>query len=159
MSWRLTVAALLGVGGEEVAWSAVADSRVRRRREAEMTAAAVVQRTRTCTYIHSNAMLHSVAWQSGGHRGVTQPSGAPRHFLRSGPLPSENCRGPLPSVGPPSLDAAATPSLHHWLGRVDKVPLTRRSSHPIVTPLAGQGGQGPGGPRVPGKKLETIFPL
>jgi len=51
-------------------------------------------------------------------RGVTQPSGAPSHFLRSGPLKlitkNSNCRGPLPPVGPPSLDAAATPSLGYW---------------------------------------------
>jgi len=42
----------------------------------------------------------------------------PRHFLRSGPLKliTKNSRtvgGPYHQWGPPSLDAAATPSLRH----------------------------------------------
>jgi len=51
-------------------------------------------------------------------RGVMQPSGAPVTFLGQGPSPliqnSRTVGGPLPPVGP---------------------PVTRRSSHPIVTPL------------------------
>ena len=43
----------------------------------------------------------------------------PRHFLRSGPLKliTKNSRtvgAPYHQWGPPSLDAAATPSLRHW---------------------------------------------
>jgi len=49
--------------------------------------------------------------------GVTQPAGAPVTFSGRGPLwfknPFLSVVAPLP-VGPPSLDAAATPSLHHW---------------------------------------------
>ena len=51
-------------------------------------------------------------------RGVMQPSEAPVTFLGQGPSPliqnSRTVGGPLPPVGPPSLDAAATPSLRHW---------------------------------------------
>jgi len=45
--------------------------------------------------------------------GVTQPS---VYLLRSGPSLAFSLfvGDPLP-VGPPSLDAAATPSLRHWL--------------------------------------------
>ena len=50
----------------------------------------------------------------------------PRHFLKSGPLKlitksSRTVESPLPPVGPPSLDAAATPSLVHWAGRAFNV--------------------------------------
>ena len=47
--------------------------------------------------------------------GVRQPSGAPVTFSGRGPLrPFLSVGGPLP-VGPPSLYAAATPSLRHCL--------------------------------------------
>ena len=45
--------------------------------------------------------------------GVTQPSGAPVTFSGRGPFWPFLSLSPPPSVGPPSLDAAATP-WHHY---------------------------------------------
>ena len=75
---------------------------------------------RSVSYLTNTVVCWPISFYRAMQSGVTQPSGPPRHFLRSGPLPSitKNSRtvgGPLPPVGPPSLDAAATPSLRHWM--------------------------------------------
>ena len=60
---------------------------------------------------------HSTKWGQI-FRGVTQPSGAPVTFLGQGPFSLilnkiELSGAPYHQWGPPSLDAAATPSLRH----------------------------------------------
>ena len=67
-------------------------------------------RQRRYLYLYADG-LQQAQWRNASIRG-------PRHFLKSGPLKlitksSRTVEGPLPPVGPPSLDAAATPSLGH----------------------------------------------